>query len=213
LADSKYWSTRIASLHDACYDGTSLGGLGQTLDTGQIQMQAQTRQSGFLKGINIRKLLFTITLILIASVAVRIFLWPHGNDKPSLWLFRNTPHLIYVNVVSGPVFLTAGENRYWTISVDPGSMSKAHVVGIFQASGGPEDDIQVALAEASEFEKWKNGHEAKTLYFGDQITSGKFDVRIPEAGTYILSFRNTSPSVSKKASAEIMLRYLAAPVR
>jgi hypothetical protein len=176
-------------------------------------MQGVARQRGFLNGINVKKVIFAVALIFICSLGARVFLWPHGNDTPSVWLFSNTPHLTYVKVVTGPVALSALENRYWTVSVDPLGMRNAHVVGNFQASGGPESDIQVVLAEASEFEKWKNGHEAKTLYFGDQIASGKFDVRLPEARTFILSFRNTSSAVNKKASAEIFLRYLSPPIK
>lgn len=176
-------------------------------------MQGLTPQPGSLKGSYVKKAIFAVALIVIVSVGVRVFLWPHGNDKPSAWLFSNTPHLIYAKVASGPVALSTLENRYWTVTVDPFGMRNAHVVGTFEASGGPESDIQVILAEASEFEKWKSGREARTLYFGDQIASGKFDVRLPEARTYILSFRNTSSTVNKKASAEIFLRYLATPIK
>ncbi len=174
-------------------------------------MPEPTHQS--VSWMRIKKVFLSLTLFCIGLAGVRVFLWPHGNDKPSSWLFANTPHLIYVKVVKGPVALTPDENRYWTVSIDPVAMPRAHVVGNFLASGGPESDIQVVLAEASEFEKWKSGREARTIYFGDQITSGKFDVRLPAGGTYILSFRNTSPTISKNASAEIYLRYLAAPMK
>ncbi|MGE5326420.1 MAG: hypothetical protein ACM3NO_05230, partial [Deltaproteobacteria bacterium] len=177
------------------------------------QMQGPAPQPGSLKRSYVKKVIFAVALIVIASVGVRVFLWPRGNDKPSVWLFSNTPHLVYAKVMSGPVTLSTLENRYWTVTVNPLEMRSAHVVGTFEASGGPESDIQVVLAEASEFEKWKNGREARTLYFGDQITSGKFDVRLPEARTYILSFRNTSSTINKQASAEIFLRYLATPIK
>lgn len=149
-----------------------------------------------MKGTNIKKLLFIIALILTGSVVARVFLLPHRNDKPAAWLITNMPHLTYVKVVCGPVVLANEENLYWNAKVNPDSTPNAHIVGLFEVSGGPQEDIQVVLAEASEFEKWKNRHEARTLYFGDQIASGKFDVCVPEPGTYILSFRNTSSAVT-----------------
>ena len=118
-----------------------------------------------------------------------------------------------MDVVSGDVLLTPGENRYWTISIDPQTMHQPHVIGAFQISDPPEEDLQVILAQQSEFEKWKNHQPADLLYFGDKMTSGSPDVRLPAPGTYILCFRNTSSNVNKKTSADIKLQYLAAPIK
>jgi hypothetical protein len=165
----------------------------------------------YLQGINLVPIIILLIIggALLAVIAIRV----REGHESSGWVFKNTPRLIYQNVVSGPLNLTAGENRYWTIYVDPQTMHMAHVVGRFQMNGGTEDDIQIVLADANEFENWEKGLRAQTLYLGEQITSGTFDVRLTRAGTYTLSLRNTSSAEDKKVSAEIRLRYLAPPMK
>jgi hypothetical protein len=88
-------------------------------------------------------------------------------------------------------------------------MQDARVVGSFRASGGSGNDVQVVLAEESEWENWVNGHEARVLYSTGRITTGKIDVPIAEAGTYYLAFSNAFSTFSEKdVFAEVELRYL-----
>jgi hypothetical protein len=48
--------------------------------------------------------------------------------------------------------------------VDTSVMNDVEVVGNFRASGGSGNDIQAALMDESNFENWKNGHQAQVEY-------------------------------------------------
>jgi hypothetical protein len=176
-------------------------------------MQSDTQHGQNLRGIHIKPLLLAFTLGIIFSLIAWVVFVPRQGKESYKWLFRNTPRMIFVDVVSGKYGLAAGESRYWTISVDPQSMHRTHLIGSFKVSEGPEDEIQVVLAEQGEFNKWKNGRQANLLYFGDHMTGGSPDISLPAPGTYILAFRNTSPTANKEATADLKLRYLAPPIK
>ena len=91
----------------------------------------------------------------------------------------------------------------------PPAVVNPRVVGSFRASGGSGNDIQPLLAEWSECENWINGHEARALYSRPKTTNGRFDVKIPEPGTYCIAFNNRFSLLSaKNVSADIELSYL-----
>ncbi len=99
------------------------------------------------------------------------------------------PQPITEKLTSGQLVVRAGSYIFVKFNVDPARMQNARVVGSFRASGGSGNDIQVALAEESEFENWKNDHAARLLYSTEKTTTGKIDVPITEAGTYYLIFQ------------------------
>jgi len=111
---------------------------------------------------------------------------------------------------SGQSVVRAGKYVFVKFQFDSEKMRDARVVGTFHASGGSGNDIQAVIAEESEFENWRNGHQARVLYSTDKVTNGKFDVSITETGTYYLAFSNAfSLFTDKDVFAEAELRYLA----
>ena len=101
----------------------------------------------------------------------------------------------------------ARQYRFWTITITP-QMTDAQLVGSFHASGGTGNDIQAVITDPSEFENWKNGHQARVYYGTQPTTNGSFNVRLAP-GTYILAFSNTFALLSpKEVTAEITLRYV-----
>lgn len=110
---------------------------------------------------------------------------------------------------SGEIVVAAAQYRYQTFTVTTTAMVNPRVVGSFHASGGMGNDIQVVLAEKSEFENWANGHKARVLYSTEKETSGHMNVPITQPGTYYLAFSNTFSLLTQKhVDADIELQYL-----
>ena len=72
--------------------------------------------------------------------------------------------------------------------VDVAVMSDFHVTGSFRASGGSGNDVIAVLADADQFENFKNGHAADTLYDSGKTTVEKVDVPITTSGDYVFAF-------------------------
>jgi predicted nucleic acid-binding Zn ribbon protein len=114
-------------------------------------------------------------------------------------------------LTSGQTIVKPGAYFYQKFVVDADRIRDARIIGSFNASGGAGNDIEVLLLEESSFENWKNGHSAPTLYNSGQITTGKIDVPLNQAGTYYLVFSNTfSPLTEKQVFSNISLTYLPA---
>jgi len=112
-------------------------------------------------------------------------------------------------LVNENVEVAAGSLRYWTFRVEQAGLVNAHVVGTFKASGGLGNDIQVVLAEETEFQNWLNGHSASVLYGTQKVTAGRIDVPITKPGTYVIGFSNKFSLLSgKNVSADVELQYL-----
>lgn len=132
------------------------------------------------------------------------------------------PHIVQANqpaslallpvadkLTSGQLVVRAGKYIRTKFTVDTEKMQDVHVVGSFRASGDSDDDIQVVLAEESEFENWINGHEARAIYTSGKTTTGNIDVQITKPGTYLLVFGNTfSLQTDKNVFAEVELQYM-----
>ncbi len=116
---------------------------------------------------------------------------------------------VSVKLVTGEAIVRPGNYFPVRFKVDAQRMSEARVVGSFEASGGPSNDIEAVLAEESQFENWLSGRQAQLLTSTGRVTKGNLDVPIAQAGTYILAFDNRfSPEADKQVTAEIELRFL-----
>jgi len=64
------------------------------------------------------------------------------------------------------------------------------------------------LADADNFENWKNGHPAPALYATQKVTVGETNTPILQSGTYYFCFSNRfSAFTAKQVFAEINLSY------
>lgn len=107
---------------------------------------------------------------------------------------------------SGQMVVGPGQTQFWTLNISP-QMVEARLVGSFHAMGGTGNDIQVVVANPSEFENWKNGHQAKVYYSTQRTTNGQFNVQLAP-GTYVLAFSNGfSALTAKEVAAEVELDY------
>ena len=151
-------------------------------------------------------------IALLAGIALIMVVVSRLNYEPTPTRSQTEPRVfqpISQKLVTGQTIVRAGKYFYVKFTVDPEKMQDAHVVGSFHASGGSGNDIQAVIAEESEFENWRNGHQARVLYSTDKVTNGKFDVPIAEAGTYYLGFSNAfSLLTDKDVFAEVELRYV-----
>jgi len=81
--------------------------------------------------------------------------------------------------------------------------------GEFHAFGGRGNDIQMILTTPSEFENWKNGHEAQLFYNSGKTANGTVDVRNLPAGDYVIAMDNRfSPFSRKQVTVSIKISAL-----
>lgn len=89
--------------------------------------------------------------------------------------------------------------KYHKFSV-PAGATDVKIQGRFRASGGPGNDIEVALMNDDEFVNWQNHHTVTAIYSSEKVTQGTVNVSLPsDAGTYYLIFNNRFSLVSPKA--------------
>jgi hypothetical protein len=105
--------------------------------------------------------------------------------------------------------LNAAQGTQLTFSV-PANATEIRVEGMFTASGGSGNDIEVYLLNEDEFVNWQNGHRVNTLYNSGRMTQGTLNTVLPPgAGKYHLVFNNKFSLLSPKAvKASIRLRYI-----
>jgi hypothetical protein len=103
---------------------------------------------------------------------------------------------------TGQVIVKANGYVQSRFTVQPG-MQNFHVVGKFNASGGTGNDIQAVIADEQQFTNWINGHQARSYYSTQKITTDRFDVTLGP-GTYIIAFSNKfSAFTEKQVFAEV----------
>ncbi|MFZ0961720.1 MAG: hypothetical protein WAO35_12505 [Terriglobia bacterium] len=91
----------------------------------------------------------------------------------------------------------------------PAGATQAMVKGIFRASGGSGNDIQVVIASPMEFQNWINGHQAQVFYSSGKVTTGTINVENIPPGDYILAFNNKFAALSRKqVTAVVTLSYV-----
>lgn len=129
---------------------------------------------------------------------------PSNAQNPLATIFRQT---VTQSILSGQTMVAAHQYKYWALTITP-DMVDAQLEGNFHTDGGTGNDIQAVIADASEFENWKNGHPAQVLYSSERTTNGQFSVSLAP-GNYILAFSNAFSLLSAKmVTGEITLRYL-----
>lgn len=129
---------------------------------------------------------------------------PSNTPNPLATVFHQP---VTQSLLSGPTIVGPGQYRYWTLTVTP-EMLNAQLVGSFHAEGGGGNDIQAVIADASEFENWKNHHEARVYYSSERTTNGQFSVNLAP-GTYVLAFSNAFSLLAQKVvTGDISLHYL-----
>lgn len=114
-------------------------------------------------------------------------------------------------IAGGSFIVEPGQYKSFKITVADG-MSKPHLDGNFQASGG-NNDVEVLLFEAPQFLNWQNGHAATSVYSSGRVTSDRLKVTLPEdASTYYLVFSDKFSYFRNKAvTADIKLQYDGVP--
>ena len=120
-----------------------------------------------------------------------------------------TPRPVLVKVLDGNLEIGAGQIMFYTVTVpDDAYQGKGYIHGDFHAFGGQGNDIWVTLSTPSDFENWKNGHEALLLYNSGKTTNGELDVQGLPVGSYILAFDNRFSAFSRKeVTGTIQLGY------
>jgi hypothetical protein len=109
------------------------------------------------------------------------------------------------NLMPPELVVKAGTIYYVNFQVGNGG---ATVIGRFQATGGSGNDIQVVVADADNFENWRNGQPARVLYSTDRTTVGTINVRVSQPGNYYLGFNNQFSLITDKTiTSNVTLEY------
>ena len=99
-------------------------------------------------------------------------------------------------IVNGEISVGAGEMEFYQFSV-PDNAQSARVTGMFAASGGTDNDIQVLILDEGSFFQWKKENSAPSIYDSGRATTQSFSIGIP-AGTYYLVYSNKFSTFSIK---------------
>ena len=91
----------------------------------------------------------------------------------------------------------------------PPRSSKLQLEGTFSATGGANNDIEVALFEETQFLNWQNGHKFTATYQSGRVTADRIRVPLPpDPVTYIMVFSNRFSIFSAKdVKADVKLQY------
>jgi hypothetical protein len=136
-------------------------------------------------------------LWILLPIGLLLVYWlsSHRTGTQSL---QEVPKQQRIQTIANPALLVkATGNSYLKLDVPPGAGS-VHLRGSFIARGGMDDDIEAYVFSDEEFMNWQNSHSAETLYTSGKVTVGKFNINLPDSGTYYLVFDNTSSLFTQK---------------
>jgi hypothetical protein len=108
-------------------------------------------------------------------------------------------------IVNGSFIVEPRSFKPFKVTVAPGSVNP-RVEGTFTASGA-NNDIEVVLLEASQFQNWEKRNKFTVAYQSGRVTSDKLAIPLPpQEGTYYVVFSNRFSLISNKAVvADIVL--------
>jgi hypothetical protein len=108
-------------------------------------------------------------------------------------------------IVNGSFIVEPRSYKPFKVTVAPGSVNP-RVEGTFTASGA-NNDIEVMLLEASQFQNWEKRSKFTVAYQSGRVTSDKLAIPLPaQEGTYYVVFSNRFSLISNKAVvADIVL--------
>jgi len=96
----------------------------------------------------------------------------------------------------------------YKFTVPPGAANVV-VSGQFNATGSPENDVEVYVLNDDDFVTLKSGYAANSFYDSGRVAQSTINVALPfGAGTYYLVFDNRfSPRTPKTIHAAVTLHY------
>jgi len=108
-------------------------------------------------------------------------------------------------IVNGSFIVEPRSFKPFKVTVAHGSVNP-RVEGSFTASGA-NNDIEVMLLEASQFQNWEKRNKFTVAYQSGRVTSDKLAIPLPpQEGTYYVVFSNRFSLISNKAVvADIVL--------
>ena len=116
------------------------------------------------------------------------------------------------NVLTGTLVVPANGSRDLTFDVDGTVQHNIRLVGWIHASGGSQSEIEVFIANDTDYQSWQQGRKVTPIYNSGRTTIADLDVRIPSTmGRYHLVFNNVFSSSLKYIQAQLDLQYYAPP--
>lgn len=109
---------------------------------------------------------------------------------------------------SGQLHIPARHLNTINLDVEP-NVRNVYVRGRYSASGGWGNDVEVLLANSSEFPNFVNGHSGRAYYSsGGKKTTGEIVAGPLPVGSYVLAFSNRHSMLSDKdVTANVTLEY------
>ena len=117
----------------------------------------------------------------------------------------SSPKQLSAQIVSGSFVVEPRTVKQFTVAV-ASDMAHPRLEGSFTASGA-NNDIEVMLLEASQFQNWEKRSKFTVAYQSGRVTSDKLAIPLPaQEGTYYVVFSNRFSLISNKAVvADIVL--------
>jgi hypothetical protein len=154
------------------------------------------------------KTLAIVLFVIIGAIAALVFIARSSMQKasepyaPSVIATKHTE-----KIGTGQFVVAAGKVFYYRIPIN--DVRDIRIVGHFLALGGQGNDIDVVLADETNFGLWMDRQPAKVYYQSGRATSGDIDVKLsPMNATYYLCFDNRFSVISAKTvNADLTLYY------
>jgi hypothetical protein len=128
---------------------------------------------------------------------------PSTSPTPTVALVSET-----TNVITGTVVVPANGSRDLTFDIDATTQRNIRLVGWVHASGGSQNEIEVFVANDTDYQSWQQGRKVTPIYNSGRTTLADLDVKIPAAMTrYHLVFNNVFSSSLKYVQAQLDLEY------
>ena len=117
-----------------------------------------------------------------------------------------TPELHFLGIAKKPFSVNANSYVYFEFDV-PQNAQKARLIGSFEAIGGSGNDVQVIVVDQIGFTNFQNGHQFRTPYSTQRITTDTINVSM-RPGHFYLVFNNKFSLLTPKAvTVDIELQY------
>ena len=112
------------------------------------------------------------------------------------------------NIVTGTIVVPASGSRDLTFDIDATTQRNIRLVGWVHASGGSQNEIEVFVADDTDYQSWQQGRKVTPIYNSGRTTLADLDVKIPAAMVrYHLVFNNVFSSSLKYVQAQLDLQY------
>jgi ribosomal protein L40E len=146
---------------------------------------------------------------LLLFLLLAMVLWVSLSDSPEAGQLKRKINLAHVESVTPEIFfVNSGGFSSYKFQV-PAGTREVSINGHFDATGAPDNDVQVYVLTEAELVNWQFGYTPGGFYDSGRVSQGNISVSLPNGpGAYCLVFSNKFAAKQKKiVHAAVTLSY------